>query len=258
MDQVERISTEDGRFMQDENDPLVTNGNSSQRVSLSTGGTGESNAQGVVSNQQLTEDEEQKEDEDEEANTSDLWDMQKPYLPNLLIMMLCWQALGFTNTLVSFEMKYLDGDIFINSYTAALAEAVAKLGAGVVLVRLGSKPLFAAAFLIAFIGAFNLVYLASGADPILASIFIMMTKFGVSMGWVAACMCLIELFPSRFVATAFGFCNVSCKLVAMIAPIVAEIKPPLPMFIVAIITAIAGLLAQKLQLRVRSESLKET
>jgi hypothetical protein len=70
----------------------------------------------------------------------------------------------------------------------------------------------------------------------------MMTKFGVSMGWVAACLCLIELFPASLVATAFGICNVSCKLVAMIATIVAEIEPPTPMFIVAIVTFIAGFL----------------
>ena len=185
----------------------------------------------------------------------DMWDPRKPYIGNLLIMMLCWQALGFTNTLVSFEMKYLEGDIFLNSFTAAFAETVAKLGAGVLLVKFGSKPLFAAAFLIAFMGATNLLLLHEGADAILASAFIMMTKFGVSMGWVAACMCLIELFPASLVATAFGLCNVSNKLVCMVAPIVAEVEPPTPMFIVSIITAIAGLLSQKFKLK--GESLKE-
>ena len=185
----------------------------------------------------------------------DMWDPRKPYIGNLVIMMLCWQALGFTNTLVSFEMKYLEGDIFLNSFTAAFAETVAKLGAGVLLVKFGSKPLFAAAFLIAFMGATNLLLLREGADAILASAFIMMTKFGVSMGWVAACMCLIELFPASLVATAFGLCNVSNKLVCMVAPIVAEVEPPTPMFIVSIITAIAGLLSQKFKLK--GESLKE-
>jgi len=72
-------------------------------------------------------------------------------------MMLTWQALGFTYTLVSFEMKYLQGDIFTNSYTSALAETVAKLGAGVVLMRLGTKTLFAMAFGIAFLGSFSLL-----------------------------------------------------------------------------------------------------
>ena len=72
-------------------------------------------------------------------------------------MALTWQALGFTYILVSFELKYLPGDIFTNSYTSAVAEIIAKLGAGVVLMRLGMKPLFAAAFFIAFMGAFNLL-----------------------------------------------------------------------------------------------------
>jgi len=156
--------------------------------------------------------------------------------------------LGFSGTLVSFEIKYLQGDIFVNSYTVAVAEIIAKLGAGVVLIRLGIKPLFAAAFLIAFLGAANLVQLSPLADPMYASVLIMMTKFGVSMGWVAACLSMIELFPSSLVATAFGICNVMNKSVAMMAPLVAEVAPPTPMLIVAIVTAIAGLLTQKFQL----------
>ena len=92
-----------------------------------------------------------------EAKISDLWDPKKPYLRNLLIMTMTWQALGFTYSLISFELKYLPGDIFSNSYTSAVAEIIAKLGAGVVLMRMGMKPLFAAAFFIAFIGAFNML-----------------------------------------------------------------------------------------------------
>jgi len=47
------------------------------------------------------------------------------------------------------------------------------------------------------------------------------------------------------VATAFGICNVMNKSVSMIAPLVAEVAPPTPMLIVAIVTSIAGLLTQK-------------
>jgi hypothetical protein len=38
-----------------------------------------------------------------------------------------------------------------------VAEIIAKLGAGVVLIKLGIKPLFAAAFSIAFFGAVNFI-----------------------------------------------------------------------------------------------------
>ena len=63
-------------------------------------------------------------------------------------------------------MKYMEGDIFINSFTAAIAETVAKLAAGVLLVKFGTKPLFAASFLITFVGAGSLLILAEGADPL--------------------------------------------------------------------------------------------
>ena len=184
-----------------------------------------------------------------EAKISDLWDPRKPYLRNLLIMTLTWQALGFTYSLISFELKYLPGDIFSNSYTSAVAEIVAKLGAGVVLMRLGMKPLFGLAFFISFLGAFNMVQLSSGqVDPLYASILIMMTKFGVSMGWVAAIICVIQLFPSNLAATAFGICNVCNKLASMTSPMVAEIAQPTPMIIVAVVTAVMGVLTQKFEL----------
>lgn len=81
-----------------------------------------------------------------------------------------------------------------------------------------------------------------------ASILIMMTKFGVSMGWVAASLSMIELFPSSLVATAFGICNVMNKSVAMIAPLVAEMPPPTPMLIVVTVTALAGVFTQQFRL----------
>ena len=164
-------------------------------------------------------------------------------------MTLTWQALGFAYTLVSFELKYLPGDIYSNSYTSAIAEIIAKLGAGFILMRVGFKPLFVLAFLISFMGAFNLLQTGSDTDPMVASVLVMMTKFGVSMGWVAAILLTIELFPSSLVATAYGICNVLNKLVSMIAPLVAEIAPPTPMIIVAIITTIAGFLTQKFQIK---------
>ena len=163
-------------------------------------------------------------------------------------MTITWQALGFSYTLINFELKYLPGDIYSNSYVSAIAEVIAKLGAGVVLMRLGMKPLFAAGFFIAFMGSFNLLYLGPTVDPLFASMLIMMTKFGVSMGWVAASLCLIELFPASLVATAFGICNVCNKSVSMMGPLVAEVAPPTPMIIVATVCAIAGLLTQKFQL----------
>ena len=183
-----------------------------------------------------------------QLQAEDLFDYKKPYLTNLVIMMLTWSALGFSYTLVAFELKYLDGDIFLNSYTVGLAETVARLLAGVILLRYGIKPLFAGAFSISVVGSITLVYMGGAGGSLATSFNIMMTKFGVGMGWVAAFLSAIEIFPSELTGLVFGICNVCNKLVSLTAPMVAEMEPPTPLAMVAIVCTAATLLSQKFNL----------
>jgi hypothetical protein len=52
----------------------------------------------------------------------------------------------------------------------------------------------------------------------------------------------VEIFPTQFVATAFGFCNIGCHLLSIGAPMVAEMDAPIPMTVFSCLNCLAFLL----------------
>ena len=167
----------------------------------------------------------------------------KTNLRNLLIMIYAWSTLAFGYFLVNFELKYLQGDIYKNAYTSSVAEIIAKLIGGIVLVKFGLKPIFAFCFTIACIGAVALIFVTDANDWII-SMLVMGAKFGISMGWVGCYMGMILLFKTTLVGAAMGCCNVICRLAAMAAPLIAELDAPIPMITIGVLTIIGAVITQ--------------
>ena len=137
----------------------------------------------------------------------------------------------------------MQGDIYKNAYTSSVAEIVAKLMGGCVLVKMGLKPIFAFCFTIACVGAVALIFVTDANDWII-SMLVMAAKFGLSMGWVGCYMGMIILFKTTLVGAAMGSCNVICRLAAMAAPLIAELEAPIPMVSIGALTIIGAILTQ--------------
>lgn len=52
-----------------------------------------------------------------------------------------------------------------------------------------------------------------------------------------------ELFPTIFLGTAYGACNIIGRLVAISSPLVARAEQPIPMLILTIYSGICAILA---------------
>ena len=68
--------------------------------------------------------------------------------------------------------------------------------------------------------------------------FVLFSKFGISM---ALCACYVStpfIFPVLLSGTAFGICNVFARVFAIGAPYVAEFNIPLPMEIFSVLSII--------------------
>jgi hypothetical protein len=52
-----------------------------------------------------------------------------------------------------------------------------------------------------------------------------------------------ELFETLVRATSFGICNVTARLITISAPMLAQVKLPVPMIIICIFSALAGSLS---------------
>jgi hypothetical protein len=74
--------------------------------------------------------------------------------------------------------------------------------------------------------------------PQLVPLMILVAKFGICSSFNFVFLANSFLFPPIFVSTAFGICNFFAQITTILAPSVAEIQDPIPMFIFATLTLI--------------------
>ena len=160
--------------------------------------------------------------------------------------MILWIVTSFGFYTLTFVVKYLGGDIFVNSYTSALAEVIAKLSAGGLILHTGLNRLFLVAFSLGTLGALLLCFNSEGSGTFVAiSVFI--AKFGFSQTWPANYISILLIFPTVLNSTTMGICNICARVCTMLAPLVVEIEPPYPMVIVTTGGLIAVVLSQFLK-----------
>jgi hypothetical protein len=97
---------------------------------------------------------------------------------NFLIMLVIWSANSSSYYIVNFYLKYLPGDIFLNSAGAGVSEIVAVLLAGYIYLKVGLKKGLFMSYVISAIGAVLIMifFYEKRAMPIL----VLVAKFGVS------------------------------------------------------------------------------
>lgn len=139
-------------------------------------------------------------------------------------------TVAFAYYLIAFELKYLHGNIYINACVTCVAEIIGKLMAGVMIVKIGLKPLYFVSFFIAAVGTALLIFFPDSTE-VYMSIFILITRFGASMAIVGASLGTVLIIPTQLVSTAMGICNAFARTLAMLAPLIAEMKPPTPLVI---------------------------
>eukprot|EP00347_Sterkiella_histriomuscorum_P020221 403338627 len=161
----------------------------------------------------------------------------KHQLINLLAILIIWIVTGFTFFLINFQMKYIEGDIFINTIVSSCSEIAGYLISGIIYGKLGPKWSFIAAYLFAVAGGLFYIFLGE----IYASyvpIMILMTKFGVAASFNMVYL-VNNIFPNQHQSTILGFMNCFCRFSSAIAPQVAELNKPNPMISFCVMGALA-------------------
>lgn len=57
---------------------------------------------------------------------------------------------------------------------------------------------------------------------------VLIAQFGISAAFGMLYMGTLEYFPSQFLGTVFGVCNVTARSITILSPMVAEASPPTP------------------------------
>ena len=139
-------------------------------------------------------------------------------------------------------MKYVSTNIFVATLTSCLGDIPLSIGGGFLYHHLGPKysmPIFLIAAM------FGSISLATWAAPdkdlniAIMSILVLFTRSGIKCTFDSCYLANSTIFPAIFAGTAFGICNFGAKLVTIFAPVMAEIKPPVPMIIFSCLSGVA-------------------
>ena len=179
------------------------------------------------------------------GSLSDLIKIRK-HLINLVILAFVWMASAFNYFLINFRMKYIEGNIFVNTTTASSSEVCAYILGGIAYQKLGIRVTLISAFAISCIGAISLI-IWGASSPDYVPVMILLTRFGVSATFNICYLANAQLFPSIFAGTAIGICNIFAKMSTIIAPLLAEAPDPAPMAVFAAITGVASILSLFIQ-----------
>lgn len=156
-------------------------------------------------------------------------------------MAFMWVASSFSYYLISFQLKYISGDFFVNTAVSSLTEAPAYLLGGLLYSRIGIKGVFVGSYIISVIGGILLLLFQKYTS--IVPVMILFAKFGVSSTFNMCYLGNALIFPTLFAGTAYGICNTFGKLATIISPQLAEVKMPTPIIVFLIVTSAGAVLA---------------
>jgi hypothetical protein len=132
--------------------------------------------------------------------------------------------------MIGFYIKYIPGDMFTNVIMSSAAEASACFISGFIAMLIGTKNTLFLSFLVGGVFGGSLIFIDPSSNRTIL-IFLFLTKFGVSSSVNLCYLVTSEYFPIIYSATVFGACCLFARVVSMFAPLIAEVKEPLPMII---------------------------
>ena len=131
---------------------------------------------------------------------------------------------SFGYYLISYEMKYIRGNIYLNCGISSFSELLANVFSALLYNRIGFKKTFVISYMIGLVGMLFLV-MTDTLQYGWLSLFILGSKFGVSSTFNIAFIAIYQIFPATIMATCFGVCNVGARFATILSPYVAELKP---------------------------------
>ena len=118
---------------------------------------------------------------------------------------------------LSFQVKYLPGDIFDNLITTGISEIAATFVTGLAYTYLGVALGFTSSYVSAMVGVLGLIFMP-GSHPLLLSGFLFALRVGLNTGLNLVYFVNYDVFPTLFTSSAFGICNFAARLSTIIAP----------------------------------------
>lgn len=143
-------------------------------------------------------------------------------------MLTVWIAVSVSYYITNFILKYLKGDIFLNSSVSALSEVMSLFMAGYFYLKFGLRTALTVSFGLGFLGGLMIMFFES--VPSLMPIFVLLTRFGIGSAFGLIYLANF-IFPVTYASQTLGFCNTTARTFTIMSPLIAEQKFPAPMIV---------------------------
>ena len=158
---------------------------------------------------------------------------------NFIFSCIVWSCAMFNFYLLTFYLKYFPGSIFENSLYFALSDFISFLISGTILKKSDNPNItLLLSFGLSIMG--SLLYLTFYWQASLVPIFIIMSRMGNSMAFNTVYVSHNRYFPTRYLSSTYGLINFVSHLIAVAAPLLAEVPNPYP-FTIFLLTAGIGM-----------------
>ena len=160
---------------------------------------------------------------------------------NIVLMCILWTCSSFDYYLITFFLKYIPGNIFVNTSIASFSEVVAYIISGYLMNLMGIKVSYFVGFAVAATGGLLMIFFFHLKSMI--AVFVLLSKFGISFAFNVSYLGTPKLFPVALTGTAFGICNVFARFSTVLSAPIAEFTVPLPMLIFTTCCIIGAILS---------------
>jgi hypothetical protein len=151
-------------------------------------------------------------------------------------MVIIWAFASFAFFMVPFYIGTLDFNIYLMSTSTAFGEVLSSVICLLVTHKIDKKKSISFFTAISFLGALGvtlIIWLYHGEDQIFSALAFLLLYTGIVTVFDLIYVIVPTLFPTIFLATSYGCCNVVGRGVSMFAPIIARAPFPWPMLILA-------------------------
>lgn len=165
---------------------------------------------------------------------------------NLIIMTIMWTQGSFNQFLLSAQMKYLEGNIFVNFYIFGAAGVLAVLIGSYLYLTFGMRYSFQVSFTMSIMGCFGMMVIQMKLiafdsqderelfEEKFMPFLILLLKMGIIMSFIITTQASFtdeRIFPASKRNTSVGTCGMIARSITIVAPIVNEWPAPIPIII---------------------------
>ena len=124
---------------------------------------------------------------------------------------------SFSYYMIIYYLKYLPGDIYTNTFSSSGTDMMACLAAGILYKKLGLKKTFTILLTFSVIGGLLIIMFGTKNEGLMPA-FVVLTKIGVAGCFLDVYISMVDVFPTLFLASAFGICNQLARVLTIFAP----------------------------------------